>query len=138
MVAVLASVMLLGCSDSRPTTTPGASSSAAAVAVQLPTTIDDVLLEPPPPDVHPDFSEADARAVVTAHHDLDGASRIDSVLAVVTEETTDHVLAWVFVGYDVPFPSFGGGGTLIGTVVEPVGIESRQRLFFRAHSGTSS
>jgi hypothetical protein len=50
-------------------------------------------------------------------------------LAAVTSTSTDHVLAWVFVGYDVPFAAKGGGTQGRATVLVPVGIVERHPLF---------
>jgi hypothetical protein len=67
-----------------------------------------------------------AKAVVTP--DLQGASKVDSGLALVSSSTVDHVLAWVFVGYGVPFAGKGGGAQGKATVVEPVGVAQRRPL----------
>jgi hypothetical protein len=51
------------------------------------------------------------------------------VLAIVTSTTEDHVLSWVFVGYDVPYVGKGGAGPGKATIVEPVGVDARRVLF---------
>ena len=52
-----------------------------------------------------------------------------SVCSMVTSASTNHVLAWVFVGYDVPFVGKGGGAQGKATIVEPVGVNERRPLF---------
>lgn len=106
-------------------------------AIKLPATINGVRLDPPPPGTKPALSEEDARTVLSKARDLTGASRVASVLALVTTQTTDHVLAWVFVGYDVPFVGLGPRGpTGKATVVEPVSVPEG-RVLFSALSQTS-
>jgi hypothetical protein len=120
IVAVVLVLLLGACSSNK---------SGPSSKVTLPTTVDGVRLDRPPPGTVPTLSEQDAHATLAAANDLQGASRVDSVLAVVTFSTTDHVLCWVFIGHDVPYVGKGGAGPGKATVVEPVGIDARRVLF---------
>jgi hypothetical protein len=120
-VGAVVLVLLLGACSSSP--------SHASSKVALPTTVSGIRLDPPPTGTVPALSEQDARALLVTARDLQGASRVDSVLAVVTSTTVDHVLSWVFIGHDVPYVGMGGAGPGKATIVEPVGVDARHVLF---------